>query len=824
MAVKASVTITISKYRDTDSVTRYYKLQASTAAAPAVPTTLTPSGWSTSEPTYTSGSTNTLYYTDCIVFSDGTFQYTDDGNGKAVKSSSYEAAKEAYNKAQAAQNSVNSLSEQVPDPINGTQTTNTRFWEGVATFSELVDGQQILYWNPRSTAYTDAGNKTVGVDMRVNSTTTKTAGTNINSFESGTSTNVVWLNLTLSNGNKTGWIPCYYGGASRLTGHYDGGKSIHFTYKVNADVVGVKYTGWFADGNYDSGNNFERLKYQANIKAGQQYLDSGRLIGCGDDGYVIIKRNTSFRLDKPILWTGGAIAIIGVSNNVYLMYSAINLQYNIGEHHFIPANETISSSAKWYRGDKITGTSTTPTIFSNSGVSSAVIGDRYTNSSTGYVYECTVAGAASVAKWKYKSNTRTAAGLDWYSGNKITGTSTTPTIFSNSGISNAGVHTDGDKTVGDFYFNTSTGNYYECTVGGNASTAKWVYKGVLTQQYGTLYIRGNISGNVFTTDDVPFTTVEPSSEDGLYYIAIGTMYNFYQYAFSTDHPIYKYINGEFRNISEAESESRYVSLSTEDSQIRAYAESTRSLVDVNTGNINSLQQSVNNLIITADGIKNDFSKIGGDNLCKYALELWDTSIGLTESDLNDIKINSINGRGYILGNGSAKQSIPVQNGDYTISFKYKKIGASSTTATVKINNEPTILTSSSWEYFEKTINVSSNNITLEFTGTENNIMYIADIMINSGDIAEVWSQNPNETRTDTVTIGRGIRVENSQTQTYTKIDDDGTRVFNKNNDEEVARFTKDGIDVKEQVVRNKSELVGVLIQQIGEQTWFTSIL
>lgn len=111
MAVKASVTITISKYRDTDSITRYYKLQASTAAAPAVPTTLTPSGWSTSEPTYTSGSTNTLYYTDCVVFSDGTFQYTDDGNGKAVKSSSYEAAKEAYNKAQAAQNTANTTQE-----------------------------------------------------------------------------------------------------------------------------------------------------------------------------------------------------------------------------------------------------------------------------------------------------------------------------------------------------------------------------------------------------------------------------------------------------------------------------------------------------------------------------------------------------------------------------------------------------------------------------------------------------------------------------------------------------------------------------------------
>lgn len=104
MAVKASVTITISKYRDTDSITRYYKLQASTASAPAKPTTLTPSGWTNTEPTYTSGSTNTLYIVDKYVFSDGTFQYTE-----VSKSTSYEAAKEAYNKAQAAQDNIDNL-------------------------------------------------------------------------------------------------------------------------------------------------------------------------------------------------------------------------------------------------------------------------------------------------------------------------------------------------------------------------------------------------------------------------------------------------------------------------------------------------------------------------------------------------------------------------------------------------------------------------------------------------------------------------------------------------------------------------------------------
>lgn len=104
MAVKASCTITLSCYRDTQSVTRYYKLQSSTASKPSVPTTKPPSGWDDTEPSYTSGSTNTLYFCDLTVFSDGTWAYS-----SVSKSSSYEAAKEAYNKAQNAQDSVDNL-------------------------------------------------------------------------------------------------------------------------------------------------------------------------------------------------------------------------------------------------------------------------------------------------------------------------------------------------------------------------------------------------------------------------------------------------------------------------------------------------------------------------------------------------------------------------------------------------------------------------------------------------------------------------------------------------------------------------------------------
>lgn len=168
-----------------------------------------------------------------------------------------------------------------------------------------------------------------------------------------------------------------------------------------------------------------------------------------------------------------------------------------------------------FSGTGVTGTSTTATVFSGSGVTSALVNDLYLNTSTGNLYRCTTAGDASVAKWVYsgcirgpqgvagatgatgaqgpqgatgaagptgpKGNTGAtgpqgpqgnagAAGTRGnliYTGTAITGTSTTATIFSTSGITSA--------LVGDIYINKSTGNLYTCSVAGNAATAKWAY-------------------------------------------------------------------------------------------------------------------------------------------------------------------------------------------------------------------------------------------------------------------------------------------------------------------------------------------------------------
>ena len=218
----------------------------------------------------------------------------------------------------------------------------------------------------------------------------------------------------------------------------------------------------------------------------------------------------------------------------------------------------------WYSGTGITGTSTTATIFSNSGVSNALVNDYYLNTSTGYVYKCTVAGAASVAKWVYVGSIKGSTGSKGATGASVTlATQTTSSdasggkntvTFKNSDgttigsvdIYNGAKGDKGDKgdtgangtngsngtrgslwyagtavtgtsttgtvfsgtgissaLVNDYYLNTSTGYVYKCTTAGNASTAKWAYVASIKGATGA-------AGTNATT-----TATATSSADGL---------------------------------------------------------------------------------------------------------------------------------------------------------------------------------------------------------------------------------------------------------------------------------------------------------------------
>lgn len=291
VSVKAKAQTSLSIIRDVSATYRYYKLQSSTANPPAKPTsidTLPPSGWSVNEPEYSSSSTDTLYTVDLTVFTDDTFSYSN-----VMTSSAYEAAKAAYNRAVSAATAAAAAANavgQMTELIVGTQTAATASWTGVSEkLTELTDGTSILYWLP----YASASNVT--------------------------------LNLTLAGGGTTGAIPCYYGGTTRLGTHYVAGSVIRLTYRVNGNIAGTNYTGWWADANYNyDSNNYDRIRYQQVIKAGSTAIVAKNIIVAGADNagtYTHLKLGHPFDISYPILYANAGISANGTGNNNYLVLS-----------------------------------------------------------------------------------------------------------------------------------------------------------------------------------------------------------------------------------------------------------------------------------------------------------------------------------------------------------------------------------------------------------------------------------------------------------------------------------------------------------------------
>lgn len=135
MAVKASASVTLSRIVGIESWGRWYLLQSSTLAAPAAPAAHPPSSpWSATEPSYSAGSTESLWFADCTAFSDGSFDWS------AVSlSSSYEAAKTAYNSAIAAGQSASDALAEAQAAQQKADDVSASLDAGLGELSETVN-------------------------------------------------------------------------------------------------------------------------------------------------------------------------------------------------------------------------------------------------------------------------------------------------------------------------------------------------------------------------------------------------------------------------------------------------------------------------------------------------------------------------------------------------------------------------------------------------------------------------------------------------------------------------------------------------------------
>ena len=272
----------------------------------------------------------------------------------------------------------------------------------------------------------------------------------------------------------------------------------------------------------------------------------------------------------------------------------------------------------------------------------------------------------------------------------------------------------------------------------------------------------------------------------------------------------------------------YIIADKQKGQIEALTSRTETLEN-KTGDMYSKEQ-VNQLIINAEtGLTNTFSEAGGNNIFR------NTGLWFTQSDNNNPyefwtgivekvrEEKSASTNALLLQNTTLIQEQDVPNGNYTISFKYKKLIQASQVKCV-INDVEYILTATEDTEFVQPIEVNSQHINIKFISNIDNACEIYDLMVNAGAVKLAYSQNQNETTTDTVNISKGITITSSQMETTFKANADGVRIYDsKDLTTPKTEFTDRGMETDYLKAKNEAEIVSILIQKVGNHTWFTKI-
>ena len=126
MAIVAQDQVTLQTISGFKGTVTYYLLQSSALNPPSKPSTETPTGgWTTTEPAFSFDTTLTLYTVPKNLFGVNQFEY-----GAVQKSSQYEAAKAAYNKAVSTDNSASKTVTAEYAQVTSSTVAPTSGWVG----------------------------------------------------------------------------------------------------------------------------------------------------------------------------------------------------------------------------------------------------------------------------------------------------------------------------------------------------------------------------------------------------------------------------------------------------------------------------------------------------------------------------------------------------------------------------------------------------------------------------------------------------------------------------------------------------------------------
>ena len=283
-----------------------------------------------------------------------------------------------------------------------------------------------------------------------------------------------------------------------------------------------------------------------------------------------------------------------------------------------------------------------------------------------------------------------------------------------------------------------------------------------------------------------------------------------------------HIKGQINLIVEEQDEQgeSIAQLQIDNENITSTTSSIQNNLETNYYDITKVDELIQN---AETGLTNTFLKSGGSNLLRNTAPFFMSSENEAEYWEGNVKqmkeINSVSGFALLLQNGTLSQTINLSPNTYAIKFHYKRLLLAATASvkfngrTIELDEEGTIETNEQ---------VNSGKFEFRIDCDYDDGYEIYDLMINIGEVSIPWTQNANESTSDTVNISKGITVSSNTTNTDAKMDSDGFRVINKSTGETVMEGTDEGGKFKK-VEAEKGTIGGVIIQKVGNQSWISGV-
>lgn len=333
------------------------------------------------------------------------------------------------------------------------------------------------------------------------------------------------------------------------------------------------------------------------------------------------------------------------------------------------------------------------------------------------------------------------------------------------------------------------------------------YRGITLQALGNPAIQVGDIINVTSPDNTVYS--------------LPVMYNYWEYDGGMSQTLRSFATEPGDAVAVGEINQEIIALQLKSNEIFRDLDATRSTITNIETQLGQTETQVSELEQTVNGLSATITQSGGANLLRnssaqFGDEYWDGPVQSATSI--EIKAAYVAGTCFELQQGTIAQSIEVADGDYYVGFKYRKLLAAAT-ITIEVNGVVTELDSSEYELVDlyNPLFVSGGVISVSITASDDGAGYIGDIMICKGG-KQVWSPSPNETYSDNVQIGKGIQVDSNTVNTYTRIDADGNRIYNKATNAIVTEMTDKGI-LTEDITAQTATIDGFAFARVNGSLW-----